>query len=155
MATVSRVEHLVSAGGVVCRPAGDEVEIAICGRRSPEGWTWALPKGTPNPRETVEETALREVTEETGLEVTLETPINSIGYWFVRATDGVRCHKTVHFYLMSAVGGSTSQHDQEFDMVRWSPSEEALQTLTYKNEVDILKKALKMVETRSQKGGRD
>ena len=79
---------------------------------------------TPELRETLEETAIREVTEETGLKVSLEAPIDFIRYWFVRPDDGVRCHKTVHFYLMSAVGGSLDDHDHEFDEVRWSSGEE-------------------------------
>ena len=129
------------------------MEVVICGQRSPNGWTWGLPKGTPDPGETLEETAIREVTEETGLKVSLEAPIDSIQYWFVRPDDGVRCHKTVHFYLMSPVGGSFSDHDHEFDEVRWSHSQESLRTLTYKNEIDILDKAIEMVSQKARKEG--
>ena len=111
MASKNRIEYPVSAGGVVYRIDRDEVHVVICGKRSTNGWIWGLPKGTPEPGETLEETAIREVTEETGLKVDLETPIDSIQYWFVRPDNGVKCHKTVHFYLMSAVGGSFSDHD--------------------------------------------
>lgn len=130
-----------------------EVDVVICGRRSDDGWTWGLPKGTPEPGETLEETAIREVTEETGLKVTLEAPIDAIQYWFVRPDDGVRCHKTVHFYLMSAVGGSLSDHDHEFDEVRWSHGKESLHVLAYKNEIDILDKAIEMVSQRGREEG--
>jgi 8-oxo-dGTP pyrophosphatase MutT (NUDIX family) len=153
MATSNKVEHPVSAGGVVYRVDGGEVDVVICGARSHDGWIWGLPKGTPDPGETLEETAIREVTEETGLKVTLEAPIDSVQYWFVRPNDGVRCHKTVHFYLMSAVGGSFGDHDHEFDEVRWSHGEESLRTLTYKNEIDILGKAIEMVSQRARKEG--
>jgi 8-oxo-dGTP pyrophosphatase MutT (NUDIX family) len=139
------VDHPVSAGGVVFRMNEDEVEVVVCGRCVPEGWTWALPKGTPNPGETLEETAIREVTEETGLRVDIAAPIGSIQYWFGRSNDDTRYHKTVHFYLMSPVGGSIAEHDHEFDQVDWLGSGEAIQTLTYQNEVDILKKAVDMV----------
>ena len=144
MVSRDRVEYPVSAGGVVHRVDGGRLQVVVCGRRTPDGWMWGLPKGTPDLGESMEETALREVTEETGLKVTLETPIDSIRYWFVRTSDGVRCHKTVHFYLMSPVGGALEDHDMEFDRVLWLDEQEAASTLTHQNEINILKKAVDM-----------
>lgn len=144
------VERLVSAGGVVYRILNDEVEVAVCGRNSPR--IWGLPKGTPDPGETHSQTALREASEETGLEVAIEGFIDSIDYWFVRSFDGVRCHKTVFFYLMSAIGGDVSLHDHEYDMVRWLGADEAFKTLTYENEVRIVQKGLSMVSKRARIG---
>lgn len=124
------------------------MEIALCLRAHPK--LWALPKGTPNPDESLEQTALREVREETGLEVVAEERIQSISYWFIRAADGVRCQKTVHFYLMRSVGGALDQHDPEFDDVRWYPASEALRLLTHANEVQVAEKALALVEAKSR-----
>ena len=137
-----RVEKLVSAGGAVCREGASGLEVLLCGRSSPP--IWALPKGTPEPGETREQVALREVSEETGLEVRTEGFIDSIDYWFVRPPDGVRCHKTVYYYLMSATGGDISLHDQEFDEVRWFPAAEALTAMSYGNEVKVVEKGLSM-----------
>ena len=139
-----RVEHLVSAGGVVYRLTGQEIEVLLCGRHVPA--LWALPKGTPEPEESLEQTALREVQEETGLEVTLQASLGSIQYWFFRIQDAVRCHKTVHFYLMSPMGGSLSLHDPEFDVVQWYPEGEALKVMTHGDEVRMVKKALSVVK---------
>ena len=139
-----RVQEMVSAGGVVYRDVNGGPEVVVCGRKYPA--IWALPKGTPESGETHQETAVREVTEETGLKVNAEGRIGAIDYWFVRAWDGVRCHKTVHFYLMSSVGGDTSAHDHEFDMVKWVPIREALETLTYDDEVGIVQKGISLVE---------
>ena len=143
-----RVQELESFGGVVYRIRDGGIDVALCGRNYPP--IWGLPKGTPEPDETQVETALREVREETGLEVEEHQFIDTIEYWFVRAQDGVRCHKMVHFYLMTAVGGDMSLHDHEFDVVKWSPINEALESLTYKNEVKIVQKGISLVEEKSR-----
>ena len=143
MAQRQRVQQMVSAGGVVYRKGEDGVEVIICGRTSPR--IWRLPKGTPEAGESREETALREVNEETGLDTVNDEFIDAIDYWFVRSQDGTRCHKTVYFYLMSATGGDVSRHDHEFDVVRWVPVEEALDTLTYPSEVTIVQKGIALV----------
>ena len=140
-----RVERLVSAGGVVTRNGGKNVEVVLCRRDEPP--RWSLPKGTPDRGETIEETAVREVQEETGLEVQIERPLDSITYWFVRSSDGCRCHKTVNFYLMTAHGGSLDLHDHEFDEVRWMPADEALKAASYPNEARIMGKALAIVSS--------
>nr|MBA3851512.1 NUDIX domain-containing protein [Chloroflexota bacterium] len=85
-----------SAGGIVIRttPGGPEICLGKR-RRERDGVTWTLPKGTPDAGETTEETALREVTEETGLAVRILEPVGSIEYWFIER--GSRIHKTVHY----------------------------------------------------------
>ena len=147
MARQTPTEYPVSAGGVVYRNQDGTIEFALCGRRTPQ--TWSLPKGTPEPGESMEETALREVREETGLNVELGESLGSIGYWFVRAADGVRCKKTVHFYLMTPTGGALDEHDPEFDEVRWFSAQEALRIMTYPNEQRIAEQALAQVEAQS------
>ena len=137
-----RVEHPVSAGGVVHRTGERGAEIVLCGSLSPP--LWGLPKGTPEPGESWEETALREVCEETGLEVQIQRFIDSIEYWFVSPNDGVTCHKTVHFYLMFATGGDVSMHDHEFETVLWLPAPESIEIMTYDGEIGIVQKGLSL-----------
>ena len=139
MVRKGRAVELVSAGGVVLRKGRDGDEVVLCGRRDPA--RWALPKGTPDPGETRAQTALREVREETGLDVEIVRRLDSIQYWFMRPSDGARCHKTVHYYLMSPTGGDTSRHDDEFDFVQWFPLAQAIETLTYPNEARIVEKS--------------
>ena len=136
------VERIESAGGVVYRPVAGAFDIVLCGRKDPP--LWALPKGTPDTGESTEETALREVGEETGLQVEVLGYIGNISFWFVRPAERVRFHKTVHFFLMEATGGDTAHHDHEFDEVRWFPAPEALEAMTYGNEAEIVQKGLSM-----------
>lgn len=98
--------------------------------------TWTLPKGTPDPGETIEETALREVGEETGLEVRIVAPLPSIEYAFVQ--DGTRIRKTVHYFLMEPTGGDLSRHDAEFERVRWVPFGEAGGLLSFATERELV-----------------
>ena len=137
---VQRTARATSAGGVVVRPADSHLEVVLVHRRSSR--LWALPKGTPDSGETLEETALRETREETGLEVEIDAPISSIHYFFVRGS--TRFHKTVHFFLMRPTGGSPDDHDAEFDEARWLPVDEALALLTHATERSVLERAAAM-----------
>lgn len=139
-----KVVDVVSAGGIVYRRGPDGVEVVLCGRT--EDGIWGLPKGTPEPGESLEETAVREVSEETGLEVRIEKKVGTITYWFARPDEGVRYHKTVHHYLMTATGGDVANHDHEYDVVAWMPASQALETLTYDNERNILHQALEAID---------
>lgn len=143
---ISRITNAVSAGGVVLRWQNTNLEIVICGRSHSK--QWSLPKGTPDYQETIKQTALREVREETGLNVILEEPIDQIEYWFPSSDNKIVCHKTVHFFLMRFIGGSTDRHDSEFDEVRWVPIEEGIRMLSYTNEVQIVKKARQIAKLR-------
>lgn len=126
-----------SAGGVVVSYKGERPSLVVgMRRRARDAVTWTLPKGTPDPGETVEETALREVGEETGLEVRIVEPLPSIEYDFVQ--DGTRIHKTVHYFLMEPTGGDLSRHDAEFERVRWVPFDEAGELLSFPTERELV-----------------
>jgi 8-oxo-dGTP pyrophosphatase MutT (NUDIX family) len=134
-----------SAGGLVFRLADGRFQLVV-GRRRRErdGVTWTLPKGTPAPGESLETTALREVAEETGLQIRILRPFDAIRYAFVR--DGVRYDKTVHYFFMAPVGGRLEDHDAEFEVVRWVPVEEALGLLTFETERDLVARAARVLE---------
>jgi 8-oxo-dGTP pyrophosphatase MutT (NUDIX family) len=108
-------------------------------RRERDGVTWSLPKGTPHEGETTEATALREVGEETGLEVAITAPLPSIHYTFVQR--GTRINKTVHYFLMEPVGGDLSRHDHEFARVRWIDFADAPGLLTFETERALVAEA--------------
>ena len=128
-----RSSTATSAGGIVVREAQEGPSLVIgMRRRDRDAVTWTLPKGTPEAGETVEQTAVREVAEETGLEVRIVRPLDSIEYTFVQK--GTRVHKTVHYFLMEPVGGDLSLHDHEFERVRWVSFDEAPELLTFPTE---------------------
>lgn len=135
-----RTATATSAGGIVVRShAGRHQLVVGCRRRERNVVTWTLPKGTPNAGESREQTAIREVGEETGLEVMITAPLDSIEYWFVQR--GVRIHKTVVYFLMEPIGGDLSRHDHEFESVRWIDFEEAQRLLTFETERELVAKA--------------
>lgn len=126
---------------MVIRERDGQTEICIGMRiRERSGASWVLPKGTPSEGESAEQTALREVCEETGLQVRIVDHVGAIEYFFTQ--DGVRIHKTVHFFLMEPTGGNLSDHDHEFDEVRWVPLAEAREMLTFPTERQIVEQAL-------------
>ncbi len=121
-----------SFGGVVLRPSPDAggfdlLTIVPRGTR-----VTGLPKGGANPGESPEQTAAREVREETGTTVDVRERLGEVSYWYRR--HGRRIHKTVHFFLCEYVSGSTADHDHEVDAVRWIPLGDATRRLTYPAE---------------------
>src|SRR4029079_436927 len=94
--------------------------------------------------ETREQTAVREVSEETGLEVRITDVLDSIEYWFVQR--GTRIHKTVHYFLMEPIGGDRAQHDHECDQVRWVRFDQAPDLLTFETERALVARAAEVVD---------
>jgi 8-oxo-dGTP pyrophosphatase MutT (NUDIX family) len=162
-----RIVHAFSAGGVVFRvteaaslpdkpdkpdkpdntpasaPTGvlEGVEVVLVGFLRDD--TWTLPKGTPATGETVEETALREVQEETGIQARIVADLGSIQYSFARR--GVRFNKEVRHFLMEATGGHVTLHDAEYDEARWFALTDVVARLAYVNEAEVVRRALPLI----------
>ena len=136
-----------SAGAVVVRSmAGRQWLAAVRPGGKPEG-VWALPKGLIDPGEGAQETALREVTEETGVE---GEPIAKLGdVRYVYTWDGERIFKIVSFFLVRYRHGRIDDvppaHRHEVAEARWLPLEEAPRLLAYKGEKEMAEKALMML----------
>lgn len=131
-----RTVHETSAGGLVIDGIDgpqEEQTAALIGRIDRRGrMLWSLPKGHIEQGETAEQTAIREVAEETGIQGTVLAALGSIDYWFV--TEGRRVHKTVHHYLLRFSGGELSDEDVEVAEVAWVPLHELPSRLAYADE---------------------
>jgi 8-oxo-dGTP pyrophosphatase MutT (NUDIX family) len=129
-----RAERQRSAGGLVVR--GEEVLlIALQG-----GKRWQLPKGHIEDGETPEETAVREVAEETGVAGRPIGRLPSIAFWFVER--GRRVHNTVDYFLLEYEGGTSADYDrEEVSEARWFPWEEGIARLTFENEREVARAA--------------
>ena len=134
-----------SAGGVVIRENAEGWEVAVI---RPHGRSlWALPKGHVDPGETPEQTAMREVHEETGLTVTRMAPLGEIRY--VYQFRGQRIFKRVHFFLFRYQAGELGALPPgprvEVDEVRWVPLAQLVSLLGYKGEKSIAARAVKLL----------
>ena len=114
------------------------------GRKPP---VWALPKGLIDSGERPEETALREVEEETGVNARLVTKLGDVRY--VYTWSGERIFKVVSFYLLrysrGRLGNIPAEHQIEVEEARWLPLEEAPKLLAYGGEREMAEKALAFI----------
>ncbi len=126
---------LRSSGAAIVNSEGRVLLLCLEGDE-----TWSLPKGTVEPGETMEQTALREVHEETGLEVRLVRPLREVSYAFYWPPAGVNYHKTVAYFLAEPVGGEV-RPEPGFEEARWVTHEEALRLLRWPNDRDVVSRA--------------
>jgi 8-oxo-dGTP pyrophosphatase MutT (NUDIX family) len=134
----------VSAGGVVYRRDGDELEIVLASRRTRRGQlAWGLAKGGIEDGESMEQAAIREVREETGLKAKIEGSLGETRYLYV--WEDVRIRKTVHFFLMRHTGGDIDDRDDEMEEIRWFPLDRALKRAAYRGEREVLKRAAELL----------
>ncbi|WP_278313948.1 NUDIX hydrolase [Lolliginicoccus levis] len=142
-----RTVRETSAGGLVITgwEGGREMlRAALIGRLDRRGrLLWSLPKGHIELGETAEETAMREVAEETGIQGRVLASLGSIDYWFV--TEGRRVHKTVHHYLLRFLGGELSDADMEVTEVAWVPLSELDSRLAYADERKLARMASELI----------
>lgn len=131
-----------SAGGLVLD--ADHRNAAVIGRLDRRGrLLWSLPKGHIEAGETPEQTAVREVAEETGIHSRVLRPLGAIDYWFV--AEDRRVHKTVHHFLLEALGGELSDEDVEVTEVAWVPLGELDGRLAYADERRLVRRAAELL----------
>jgi 8-oxo-dGTP diphosphatase len=142
-----RTVREVSAGGVIYREQDGKVSIALIHVRN----RWGLPKGHVERGERIQQTAVREVREETGLLGTIQRKLGTISYTYraKKKTEALRISKRVTFFLLRYLEGEVHGHDYEVDEARWFPIEEGLGKLTFATEKKMVRRALHALSSRS------
>ncbi len=133
-----------SAGGVVFRKRNGKIEILMIEDRFDH---WTLPKGKQEQGETDEETALREIEEETGIQGRIVQFLVSIDYTYEHQDLGV-VEKTVHYFLVDALQGEETPQLEEIKGVKWLDLEKAWekqQEFGYGNNEIVVEKAISLL----------
>jgi 8-oxo-dGTP pyrophosphatase MutT (NUDIX family) len=139
-----------SAGGVLVHREDDRWALAAIRPAGKPPGTWALPKGLIDTGEAPEQTAAREVAEETGADGELVGKLGDIRYVYSRR-GGERVFKVVSFYLLRYAGGELGEiapeQRREVTEARWLPLDEAPRLLAYAGEREIAEKARALLES--------
>ena len=134
-----------SAGGVVFKKDPD-LQILVSQHSQHHGWVF--PKGLigdkrENEKESKEDTAIREVKEETGADAKIIKPLTPVTYWFVLEEEKIK--KTVYYFIMEFTGGDISIHDHEMENVEWIDPSEVEKRLTYSSDKKVWKEARNLI----------
>ncbi|MEU6562827.1 NUDIX hydrolase [Nocardia nova] len=145
--TGMRTVHETSAGGLVVDGLGGpprHCRVVLIGRTDRRGrLAWSLPKGHIETGETAEQTAVREVAEETGVHGDVVAELGTVSYWFV--ADGRRIHKTVHHFLIRYLDGDLTTSDYEVDEIAWVPLHELRSWLAHPGERRLARVAEQLI----------
>lgn len=143
-----------SAGGIVLRLPFDKLRVAqdkflknrveVLVTQHSQNHHWSFPKGLTgdHPEQTLEESALREVREEGGIEAKI---IGKVGYSkYTYTLNGEKIFKIVTYFLMQYVSGDIKDHDWEVSDIGWFAPEDALKRLSFSQDKELLKRALEL-----------
>lgn len=133
--TVEQNEKMAAGGIVIDTNAEGEQKVLIVHR--PEYDDWSFPKGGLDQGESLEDCALREVREETGVECRITREVATSRYDY-RTRKGNLRPKVVHYFLMEPVERSIQVDGQEVDIAEWLTMDEAKERLSYERDKEIL-----------------
>ncbi|MCS7165413.1 MAG: NUDIX domain-containing protein [Candidatus Calescibacterium sp.] len=137
-----RQKRVISAGGIILWKGGNNIWVCIVKRKGKN--IWILPRGRVEDNENMEDTVVREIREETGIISKVLRKVGVIKYNYY-SREGFFCEKEVHFYLVKITKYEKFVPNEEIQDMKWVPVEDALKTLSYPKEREILLKALKHI----------
>jgi 8-oxo-dGTP pyrophosphatase MutT (NUDIX family) len=126
----------LAAGGIVIDYGTRTPRVLLVHR--PRYDDWSFPKGKLEARETVEEAALREVREETGLECRIIRELAVTRYNYRTRNKGPLKPKAVHYFLMERLSGDIKVPGEEVDRAEWLELDHAARKLTYPQDIELL-----------------
>lgn len=131
-------EKRVAAGGIVLRKTEEGFSVLLI----EDGYGhWIWPKGHQDKGETVEQAALREVNEETGLkDLVILGEAGRQEYTYI--SGDTRIDKTVYIFIMRTGQKEYHAQTEEIKRCRWFSPVEALDIIEYRGSADILEKAI-------------
>jgi 8-oxo-dGTP pyrophosphatase MutT (NUDIX family) len=124
-------------------PGGVELMVGEQRDRITGARTLRLPKGKRDRHESLEQAALRELREETGVDAKVVAPLGCVEYTYRDA--GAEVAKTVHFFLMQGKPGRAATPDGEFERSVWLSPERARAELTYATERQVVERAIEQL----------
>lgn len=136
------LEEEIAAGGIILSARdGQEARVLLVHR--PKYDDWSFPKGKAEEGESLEETALREVKEETGLDCRIIRRLDPVRYRY-RSRKGALRNKAVHYYLMRPESGNSAVEQEtvanaEVDRFEWLAPSKAAARLSYDADRDALR----------------
>lgn len=137
MKNADSADEIVAAGGVVVDAAGANAPHVLLVHR-PKYDDWSFPKGKAEPNETIEQVAIREVREETGLTCRVIRELQTVRYSYEHR-EGVAKPKVVYYFLMEPAGGSLAVNNYEIDRAEWFEVDEAARLLSYDYDKKLLR----------------
>jgi 8-oxo-dGTP pyrophosphatase MutT (NUDIX family) len=128
--------EILAAGGIVIDKETGTPRVLLVHRPSYDDWSF--PKGKLEPGETIEEAALREVREESGLDCRITRKLATLRYRYRTRNEGRLRPKAVHYFLMERVRGDIQVPGEEVDRAEWFDFDEAAGRLSYEQDRKLL-----------------
>ena len=122
-----------SCGAVVFRNKNDNIQVLLI--RHLNGGHWAFPKGHVEKGETEEQTALREILEETGLAVELDNRYRQVVSYSPKK-DVVK--NVVYFVATASSGAATVAQEEEISQIVWVDMHNAADYVSFDNDKKVL-----------------
>jgi 8-oxo-(d)GTP phosphatase len=136
MENADRADEIIAAGGIVIDARSATAPLVLLVHR-PKYDDWSFPKGKAEPNETIEEAAIREVSEETGLTCRIIRQLQAIRY-SQENRKGETGLKVVYYFLMEPLSGSLTVNNYEIDRAKWFGVDEARRALSYERDREML-----------------
>lgn len=133
---MSMRSEVLAAGGIVIEAEIGFPRVLLVHR--PRYDDWSFPKGKLDAGETVEQAAVREVEEETGLTCRIIREVATLRYAYRSRNKGPLRPKKVHYFLMERVTGEIRVPGEEVDQAAWFDIDDALRNLSYERDRELL-----------------